>query len=332
MRYAVIVVAGLLVSLAGDSARASETAPQPAGETPTLFLSQAAVDPLKGDKALEGSEPNGPRSDGTGSPPATAPSQSSDGPDSGPTGAGSAQESSAGSDRAQANNPLARFTAFNLHNYYIGRLSDVGENANQFWLRYARPFSIGKTNWLLRASLPINTFPVPPTLDHETGLGDLNVFAAYLIDTGNPAISFGFGPQLTAPTATEDALGSEKWSPGLVNTFFNTSSPKFQYGYLLSWQQSCTGAHNRADVNLGAFQPFLFYQLGGGTYLRSTAVMAFNLENGDYSVPIGLGIGKVIPRKKVVYNIFVEPQWSVADDGAGWPEWQIFLGLNMQFK
>ena len=48
-------------------------------------------------------------------------------------------------------------------------------------------------------------------------------------------------------------------------------------------------------------------------------------------MPLGLGIGQVIPTKKVVYNVFVEPQWSVADKGAGYPKWQIFVGFNMQF-
>ena len=145
--------------------------------------------------------------------------------------AANAQEKPAVSAEAQANNPLANFTAVNLHNYYIGELTDLDdEDANQFWVRFAKPFSIGKTNWIMRASLPVNTFPVP---DHETGLGDMNVFAAYLIDIGNPKVAFGVGPQITVPTATDDALGSEKWSAGLVNTLFNFGSPKFQYGYLL---------------------------------------------------------------------------------------------------
>ena len=244
----------------------------------------------------------------------------------------SAQEQTTGSDVAQANNPLANFTAFNLHNYYIPELTDSDEDANQFWMRFAKPFSIGQTKWLMRASLPINTYPVPPGLGHKTGLGDLNIFAAYLMDIGNPQIAFGIGPQITMPTATEDALGSEQWSAGLVNTLFNFASPKFQYGYLLSWQASFAGEDDRADVNSAAFQPFLFYQLGGGTYLRSTGAMVYNLENDDYSVPIGLGIGQVIPSDKIVYNLFVEPQVSVADEGAGWPEWQVFVGLNMQFK
>jgi len=249
------------------------------------------------------------------------------------TGAASAQGKSTASVEAQANNPLANFTAFNLHNYYIGELTDLDDkDANQFWVRYAQPFSVGKMNWLLRASLPVNTFPVPPSLDHETGFGDLNVFAAWLIDIGNPKIAFGIGPQITAPTASKDALGSEKWSAGLVNTLFSFASPKFQYGYLLSWQGSFAGEDDRTDVNLGALQPFLFYQLGKGTYLRSTAVMAYNFENDTYSVPLGLGLGQVIPTEKVVFNVFVEPQVSVADRGAGWPEWQIFVGLNTQFK
>jgi hypothetical protein len=87
-----------------------------------------------------------------------------------------------------------------------------------------------------------------------------------------------------------------------------------------------------ADVTQGALQPFLFYQLGEGGHLRSTGVMAYNFDNDTYSVPFGFGLGKVIPTPKVVFNVFVEPQYSVADEGLGWPEWQVFIGLNSQFK
>jgi hypothetical protein len=63
-----------------------------------------------------------------------------------------------GNSSAQANNPLANMTAFNMQNYYIGGLTESDDDANQFWFRYAGPFSVGESNWLLRASLPINTF------------------------------------------------------------------------------------------------------------------------------------------------------------------------------
>jgi len=232
---------------------------------------------------------------------------------------------------AQANNPLANMTAFNLQDYYMGDLSGSDETANQFWLRFAQPFSLGDTHWLMRASLPVNTFPTPPDGKKETGFGDFNIFAAYLFDTGDPAVSFGIGPQLTAPTASKDALGSEKWSAGFANVLFNARSAIFQYGYLLTWQASFAGNGDRNEVNAGAFQPFAFVQLGHGTYLRAAPIWQYNFENEDYNIPLGIGAGQVMKKGKTVYNLFVEPQFSVAHRGTGQALWQVFVGFNMQF-
>lgn len=247
-------------------------------------------------------------------------------------GNASAQQAPSAHEVAQANNPLANFTAFNLHNYYIGEVTDTDKSGNQFWARFAKPFSVGQSTWLMRASLPVNTYPVPPSMERQSGLGDFNVFAAYLFDTGNPALSVGVGPQITAPTASKDALGSDKWSAGLVHTLFDAGSKVFQYGYLLSWQASFAGDDDRADINVAGLQPFMFYQLGGGTYLRSSAVMTYDIEKDTYTVPVGFGIGQVVPTPDAVFNVFVEPQVSLADKGAGWAKWQVFLGLNTQFK
>jgi hypothetical protein len=243
-----------------------------------------------------------------------------------------AQQAAGGADAAQANNPLANFTALNFQDYYMGELtSPADKSANQFWIRYADPLSIGKSHWILRASLPVNSYPTGANQSTETGVGDLNAFAAYLIDLGDPAISFGIGPQVTAPTASKDALGSGKWSAGFANVLFNARSKTFQYGYLLTWQASFAGDSDRSKVDVGAFQPFLFYQLGGGTYLRAAPIWVRDFENHTYSVPLGVGIGQVIPKGRTVYNVFIEPQWSVADKGPGWPKWQVFIGFNMQF-
>jgi hypothetical protein len=245
----------------------------------------------------------------------------------------SAQEpSTAEMEAAQANNPLANMKAFNLHNYYIGETSGPGgDDANQFWMRYAQPFSLGDSSWLMRASLPVNSFPTKANGDWENGLGDFNLFASWLIPLKNPAVSFGVGPQITAPTATDETLGSEKWSAGLANVLFDARSSKYQYGYLLTWQQSFAGESDRADVNFGAFQPFGMLQLGGGHYLRSTGIWTYNFESDSYSIPLGLGYGKVFKMGNTVYNAFIEPQYSVDYSDSGQPEWQIFVGLNMQF-
>lgn len=81
-----------------------------------------------------------------------------------------------------------------------------------------------------------------------------------------------------------------------------------------------------------AAQPFYFWQLGKGTYMRGAPIWVFDLENDTYHVPMGLGIGKVVPTESAVYNFFIEPQFTVLSKGAGQPEFQIYMALNMQFK
>ncbi len=66
----------------------------------------------------------------------------------------SAEQTVGADDLAQANNPLANFTALSLHNYFIGELTSPDKDANQFWVRFAKPFSPGDTHWIMRASLP----------------------------------------------------------------------------------------------------------------------------------------------------------------------------------
>ena len=39
----------------------------------------------------------------------------------------------------------------------------------------------------------------------------------------------------------------------------------------------------------------------------------------------------MIPTERIVYNAFIEPQYSIDTKGPGQPEWQIFAGFNMQF-
>ena len=85
------------------------------------------------------------------------------------------------------------------------------------------------------------------------------------------------------------------------------------------------------DTSLAVLQPFFFVQLGKGTYLRMAPLWVFDLENESYNVPLGFGIGKVVKPGQTVFNIFIEPQFTVLHDGIGQPELQIFAGLNMQF-
>jgi hypothetical protein len=235
---------------------------------------------------------------------------------------------SGGDAAAQANNPLADIKAFNLQNYYIPELSGpIDSTSNNFVLRYAQPF--GK--WLVRASLPFRRVPTGINTT-ESGVGDMDIFAAYLFDTGNPARSFGIGPQLVFDTASEDATGTGKTQVGVAAVYFDATSAAFQWGGLVTYSTDIAGSSSRPDTSVLAAQPFYFFQLGKGRYLRGAPLWVFDLENDTYHVPVGLGIGQVVPTDKIVFNFFIEPQFTILSKGDGQPEFQLLMAVNMQFK
>jgi hypothetical protein len=228
-------------------------------------------------------------------------------------------------DLKQANNPLAKFSTINFQNYYVPELSDTDGTANTFWARYARPIEAFGGTWLMRASVPLQR--VPTATGNESGLGAINAFATYLFDTKDPAVSFGVGPLLALPTSTGDVPGGDTWDLGAAVVYFDARSDLFQYGGLVTYQTDVAGS---GESEVMAVQPFGIFQLGGGWYLRSTGAWVFNLETNDYSVPIGFGAGRVIKSGRNIFNMYLEPQFSVLSDGPGQPEFQIFAGFNIQ--
>lgn len=229
----------------------------------------------------------------------------------------------------EANNPLTPKITLNLHDYYVPRMFDLGDEwSNQLLFRGVIPFKAFGRGQLFRFTLPVVSAPQFPS-GRDVGLGDLTVMDIIPFKRG--AMEYGLGPLLVLPTASEDSLGAGKWQAGLVGLAV-ASRPKGILGALVTWQASFAGEDDRDDVQLLTVQPLILRNFPGGWYLRSTAIMNFNLENGDYAVPVGLGLGRVVPvNPGTTANFFLEPQYTVSHEGSGQPEWQIFAGVNFQF-
>lgn len=227
----------------------------------------------------------------------------------------------------QANNPLANIKAFNIQNYYLPTISGVNTSGDQLWLRYAQPLG----RFLIRASLPFETFPVNLNGSRETGSSDFNIFAIYTFDTGHAGVSAGVGPMLVAPTASPSILGAGKWQGGLASVYFDASSKLIQYGGLVTYQADFAGNEARQHTSVLDVQPFVFVQMGEGLYVRTAPIWTFNFSNSTNNIPVSLGLGKVVKVNKTVYNFFIEPQISAYHKGLLQPTSQIYAALNLQF-
>lgn len=230
----------------------------------------------------------------------------------------------------KSNNPLNLAPGMNLQDYYTPKYYDSNIHTNDLLVRGTLPIApndfIGVPQ-LLRATAPISTRP-DPNGGYSTGEGDLNLFDIFLLKTDG--VQLGIGPQITAPTADQDELGTGKWQAGLAAIAID-SSPRGLLGALVQYQSSFAGDHDREHVETATVQPFIIHNLAKGWYLRSTATWTFDLKNDTHYIPLGLGGGKVWKSGDNILNAFIEPQWTVERKGDGLPQFTLFAGINVTF-
>ena len=223
-----------------------------------------------------------------------------------------------------ANNPLTDIPAIQVQNYFQPVMSgQPGSGADQPFLRGIVPHDTFGWRQLMRASLATGTTAWGPA-GTDSGLGDLTLFDVPLIQLANAKM--GIGPLVILPTATSAALGERKWQAGAQGV---VSAP-YDWGLaaaLVAYQQAFDSSARSLTV-----QPFLFYNLTDGFYVRSSGITSIDFGRQTAVVPVGLGLGRV---KRLndgnVLNMYLEPQYSVVQSGIGQPAFQVFAGFNIQF-
>jgi hypothetical protein len=139
---------------------------------------------------------------------------------------------------------------------------------------------------------PGNPEPVPGP--KVFGLGDLTDAVFFTPPTGSKSFVWGFGPAFTLPIATDEVLGSGKWSAGPA--FRVAYRPgKWNLGGVFVYLRSYAGDADRGDVEQLLIRALIRRRLGGGWYLTSNPIITANgsAPSGQrWLVPLGGGIGK----------------------------------------
>ena len=176
------------------------------------------------------------------------------------------------------------------------------------------PVTVGKWNLINRVILPIAYVPgfiggmpgLPAGSDGDgaLGLGDLN-YSLFLSPAEAGKIIWGLGPSITFKSATDDQLGSGKWSAGVTSVVLSQPKP-WSIGVLVRQLWSFAGDADRADVSQFLVQPFVNYNFDGGWFLFTDPSITANWKANSgqkWTVPLGAGFGRVFNMGKQPVNM-----------------------------
>jgi hypothetical protein len=230
-----------------------------------------------------------------------------------------------------ANDPTEPRLTLEYWNYYAPSLNNLNGGAENGEGRILIPYQINGVQQLFHIDPPIVTNPTAKT-GPRTGLGDTQIYNLTLFkrDVGlyeHEPITFGIGPLIAAPTNTNTNFGTNTLQAGAAGAII-APQPWGLLGVLATYQRTVSGV----STQLTTVQPNVFYNLHGGWYLRSSAIMRFDTSTHTTTIPLGLGAGKVIQLAGgYTLNLYAEAQPSVYRSGTGAPNFQVFTGIKLQF-
>jgi hypothetical protein len=183
------------------------------------------------------------------------------------------------------------------------------------------PISLGNDwNLITRTIVPLvyQESPFEPG-DDEFGLGDIvqSFFFSPKAPIGGWIV--GVGPVFNWPTATEDALGSEKWGAGPTAVLLKQDSG-WTYGVLANHIWSFAGDDDRDDINVTFLQPFLSYTFPSATTVTLNTESSYNWDSDDWTVPINLQVSQLVRLGKLPVQFAIGGRWY-AESPDGGPEW-----------
>ncbi len=231
-----------------------------------------------------------------------------------------------------AQNPIASMISLPFQNNTNLNIGPNDQTQNILNVQPVWPFEMGDYNIITRTIIPVVSNPsvlTGPDKGRVDGIGD-TVFTAFVSPKDSGDITWGVGPAILLPTASNDVLGQDTWGAG-ISAVALTMPGHWVIGGLVSNIWSVGGD---ADINLLTLQPFINYNLDHGWYLVTAPIITANWEadsNNRWTVPLGGGFGKIfkigdqpINAQLSLYNNVETP------DNLG-AEWQVRTQIQFMF-
>ncbi len=186
-------------------------------------------------------------------------------------------------------NPVAQLISVPMQLNYD---KDIGANDDgslwQLNIQPVYPFTLNE-DWHLisRTILPlIHQEDISAKSKEEFGLGDIT--QAFFLSPSEPTERgwvWGAGPVILLPTASDEALGTEKFGLGPTAVLLKQEGP-WTVGVLANHIWSVAGKDDRAEVNASYIEPWASYTTKSDTTISISVESVYDWHAEEASVPI----------------------------------------------
>lgn len=235
-----------------------------------------------------------------------------------------------------AQNPVGNLVSVPFENDTNFNVGPLDKTQNILNIQPVIPIGVNKDwNIITRTIVPLIWQPeFYPGQGSRFGLGDTQVSA--FLSPGSPGaggLIWGAGVITQVPTDTEQ-LGNKNWGMGPTGVVLRLKSgDPWVYGVLFNNIWSLSDNKRGGKYNNLLIQPFLNYNLPGGTYLTSSPIITANWEADSsqrWTVPLGMGVGHIFHIGKLPVNTQIGAYYNVErPDDAG--NWQMRIQVQFMF-
>lgn len=232
----------------------------------------------------------------------------------------------------QLANPIASLISVPLKLNWDTGIGDTNAQRYTLNVQPVIPFSLGERwNLITRTIVPIiHAQAVVAGAKTEEGLGDTT--QSFFFSPKQPTAGgwiWGAGPVFLYPSATEDALGGEKWGMGPTVVALKQRSG-WTYGVLANHIWSVAGADRRADISATFLQPFLSHTTPTATTYTLNTESTYDWKASQWTIPINLTVSQLFKVGNQPISIAFGAR-AYAERPPGGPDWGLSLTLTFLF-
>jgi hypothetical protein len=194
------------------------------------------------------------------------------------------------------------------------------------------PISINKDwNVVIRTIVPFIDAESPfKGGDDKTGLSD--TLQSFFFSPKKPTSKgwiWGAGPVFLWRTATDDALGTEKFGAGPTAVVLKQQNG-WTYGILANQVWSIAGQEDRRYVNATYLLPFLSFTTKTHTTIQLNTESTYNWHDDQWTVPLNLNVSQLLKVGKQVISVGVGGRYY-AEAPEGGPDWGLRCTVTFLF-